>query len=956
MNNRSEQHTGMIGRVEEAAALARKFDVASGGHPSVALIQGPAGTGKTKLADHVLRGRVAGEGSSGGEPLGVLWSRGVPWESGLAFGVVRQLAQEAGTAFSAPEDRQPVLHATEQLCRIWADAQRKRPLVVVVDDAHWADVESLQAIDSAIRRMTTERILVLLIARGDPLELRDPYEVRAPYRLPEHSAQPTASGHRPPVEALRALAILDRWRDEALRLAPLGPTQMRELAGRGEGVPLDLPAARGLTMHTQGNPQYAGELLRELPQDTWHDWQPVLPAPARYAEAVRYRLASCGEATRALVEACSVLPDDVSLTQAAPVAGIGDALPAVDEAQAAGLLRATVDPGRVLLSFTHPLVKASVLTGMGLVKRRELHRLAARTAEDQGRRLLHEVAAATGPDAGLADELDRYAIERASAGEWAMVADVLIRASRLSPSRAARQDRLLRAVDALIGAGDIPQAAVFAAELESFPGGTLRDAVLGYLAIMRGRPAEADAFLSRAWTRCDPQVRPDLTAKICQRRVLHALGRCDAAALVDWARRAIEQADPSDPSVVESKAVVGIGLAALGRPDEAAAEYEAAAADMPSSAQSQRFQLGRGWVDLSRDAPETARRRLEAAVPTGYRMGSTRISLWAQGWLARTQFALGAWQEALESVDRAAGRLAEARIELVRPLIHWTGAQIHALRGDWERADHHLNEAAAELHHYEIMLVPACLARAHVAEARADYDRAVEALAPLLQLPSRQWIDEPGFWPWQDVYANALVMSGRADQADAFLTPYEELAAQRGHRSTQARLGLVRGRISATLGDIDVARKDFEQSLAHLDRLPLPYDRARVKFAYGQSLRRAGKRKEADIVLKNARDVYLALGATTYVERCDRELKAGGLHAPRGTADVPRLTAQEQAVARIVAGGASNQETAVELFISVKTVQYHLTNIYAKLGIRSRSELAARFREDPSWGVASAQD
>ncbi|MCZ0991725.1 LuxR C-terminal-related transcriptional regulator [Streptomyces diastatochromogenes] len=337
-------------------------------------------------------------------------------------------------------------------------------------------------------------------------------------------------------------------------------------------------------------------------------------------------------------------------------------------------------------------------------------------------------------------------------------------------------------------------------------------------------------------------------------------------------------------------------------------------------------------------------------------MGSTRISLWAQGWLARTQFALGAWQEAVESVDRAASRLGEARIEFVRPLVHWTGAQIHALRGDWEKADHHLNEATAELHHYEIMLVPACLARAHVAEARGDYERAVEALAPVLQLASRQWIDEPGFWPWQDVYGNALVMSGRVDQADAFLTPHEELAVQRGHHSTQARLGLVRGRISAARGDIDAARKEFEQALAHLDRLPLPYDRARVNFAYGQSLRRAGKRKEADIVLKNARDAYLALGAETYVERCDRELKAGGLHAPRGTADMSRLTAQEQAVARLVAGGASNQETAVELFISVKTVQYHLTHIYAKLGIRSRSELAARFREDPSWGMAPAQD
>jgi DNA-binding CsgD family transcriptional regulator len=366
---------------------------------------------------------------------------------------------------------------------------------------------------------------------------------------------------------------------------------------------------------------------------------------------------------------------------------------------------------------------------------------------------------------------------------------------------------------------------------------------------------------------------------------------------------------------------------------------------LPGGAQPQRIQLGRGWIDLALDAPEAARARLEAAVPTGYRMGSTRISLWAQGWLARTQFALGAWPEAIDTVQRAATRLADVRIELVRPLVHWTGAQIHALRGDWEAAERHLREAAASSHHYEVMLVPSCLARAQVAEARGDYERVLEALAPIRRLPTLEAINEPGFWPWQDIYANALVMTGRLDDANTFLTPHEELATRRGHRSTLARLGIPRGRLTAARGDIDTARKEFEQSLAHLDKLPLPYDRARVNFAYGQTLRRAGKRREADTVLQNARDLYLTLAARTYVRRCDRELQAGGIHATRTAPGLSHLTPQEQAVARLVAAGVTNKQVALELFISVKTVQYHLTHIYSKLGIRSRSELAARFRE-----------
>ncbi|MFI8193910.1 LuxR C-terminal-related transcriptional regulator [Streptomyces sp. NPDC085946] len=462
---------------------------------------------------------------------------------------------------------------------------------------------------------------------------------------------------------------------------------------------------------------------------------------------------------------------------------------------------------------------------------------------------------------------------------------------------------------------------------------------------MRGRPSEAETFLADTGRHGEAKRQPELMAKICQRRVLHALGRWDGADVVVWARQALGLARAHDPSGVESEAVLGLAMA--GRPEEALAAYEAAAAALPGGAQPQRFQLGRGWVDLAVDQPEAARRRLEAAVPTVYQMGSTRISLWAQGWLARTQFALGAWPETLETVQCAAARLAEVRIELVRPLVHWTGAQIHALRGDWAAADDHVAEAAADLHHYEVMLIPACLARAQVAEARGDYERVAEALSPLVQLTARGSIDEPGFWPWPDVYANALVLTGRLDEAEALLAPYEELAARRGRRSAQARLGLARGRLTAARGDIDTARKEFDQALTHLEHLPLPYDRARVGFAYGQTLRRAGKRREADAVLKNVRDTYATLGARTYVERCDRELQAGGLHVSRAASHLSRLTPQEQAVARLVAAGATNQQAALELFISVKTVQYHLTHVYAKLGIRSRSELAASFRERP---------
>lgn len=908
----SSQHPppGLIGRDRELSALAEALDAADDGRMALLIVEGPSGIGKTALVQHFLAAHPA---------LLVREACGVAWESHLPYRIAEQLARACGAGPAELTTSASPAEAGRRLYELWEPLQREQTLAIVIDDSHWADLESLRAVRSALRSTPEARILLVLIAADDALQ-----------QLPAATVE-----------------FLDSVHDHTLRPRPLDAQEVKAFAHQAAGLVLPLPTARHLARHTRGNPLHIGQLLREVPPETWHDWQPALPAPERFAISVRQRLEGCAPETRTLVEACALFEPDTTLTRASALAGLDDALPSVDEACEAGLLRSTTAPGRVTLDFPHPLTRAAVLSTLGLARTRALHRAAAHVVEDPGQRLTHRVAASEGPDPELADELDRYAGERAAAGEWATVSGLLVKASRLSPDPALRRQRLLRGVDAMTGAGDVPQALTFAAELESFPAGTLRDAVLGYLALVRGRSGEAEALLTRAWERCDPRRSPDLAAMVSQRWVLHALGRWDGAQLVAWARRALELVDPEDPSAVESEAIMGLGLAAQGRPELGLAAYEKAIAHAADDAQTQRFQMGRGWLDLALDNPEDARRRLSAAVPTVFRAGSTRISLWAQGWLARTQFAMGGWAEALDTADRAAAHLSQARIELVRPLIHWTAAQINALRGDWDAADHYVGEASVGVHHYEVMLLPACLARAQVAEARADYQQVLEALAPVARL-DRQDIDEPGFWPWYDVYANALVMTGRTAEADRFLSPHEDRARQRGHRSALARVGLVRGRIAGARGEVEEARRHFEAALSQLDLLPLPYDRARVDFAFGQTLRRAGKRRDADTVLRRARDAFAQLGALTYVERCRRELNAGGLHT--SSAPSSRLTAQEQAVARLVADGATNRDTATQLFISVKTVQYHLTHIYSKLGIRSRSELAASFRNPDTPG------
>jgi DNA-binding CsgD family transcriptional regulator len=484
--------------------------------------------------------------------------------------------------------------------------------------------------------------------------------------------------------------------------------------------------------------------------------------------------------------------------------------------------------------------------------------------------------------------------------------------------------------------------------VEALPGSPRRDAVLAYIAIQRGRRVEAAAYLDTAWRHRGADR--NAAAVVCQRHVLHALADWDGDELVRWAGRAVEHAEPGAPAAVESRAVVGLGHAARGQVGEAFTAYRQAVAETPAGPQHQRARMGLGWLLLAQDQPEAARRELEFAVPTVRQTGSNRISLWALVWLARTRFALGDWAGAVDAVGQAEVLLAATGLDLLRPLVHWTGAQVHALRGEQEAAERHLRLGGAAEHDYAVMTAPALLARASAAEAASDYTAVVRHLTPLVTRTPRAGLDEPGFWPWHDVYANALVVTGRLGEADAFLVPHEATAHRRGHASATGRLGYVRGRLLAARGDLPGAERAFEAARARLAPLPLPYERARGDFAHGITLRRAGRRRDAAALLTSARQAFAALGAEVYVQRCDRELKTGRPTA-RGASAAPGadvLTEQEQTVATLVAAGLSNKEVATSMLLSVKTVQFHLTRVYAKLGVRSRSELAARFARRPA--------
>lgn len=888
----------LVARDDELTTLRQRLMRVSEAGPDLVLVTGRSGMGSSALVRRLAADRVAVGGRC-------VQARAVPWERQVRYGVLSQLVGE-------PVGDIDVLDAAALLLDRLDGRAGTPPTLLVVDDASWCDPGSVQALSTAARHHPEASLLVVLAASAD----RD--------------------GVSP-----ETAAVLDRV-DTRIELSPLDADAVQSLAG-ARGTALHPVLAERLCRFTGGAPGAVLALLAELPAEFWSEHDPAFPAPAALAADVARRREGLSDASGALAEAVAVV-GRAPVALAAAVVGLVNPLPAVDELVAAGLAKASTEHGVTVLAPPDPMTAAAVLGALGRARVAELHRSAADLVDDPVARLSHLVAATPLPDAALADELEALAAERAGVGEWAAVARLLASSSRLTSEATLREDRLSRAFDALVGSGDTLGAASRVAEVESLRETPLRNAALGYLAVVRGRPGEAEKRLGRAWDLVNIERDPGTAALICQRLVLHSLARCRGADLVRWADRALELAPAGSPVAVEAAAIRGLGVAATGHGPEALADYVRLTDQVGHGAQAQRVAMGRGWLHLMLDEVDEARAALASATSTDFMGGSTRVSLWAHAWLARAQFVGGDWDEALRTAGQ--GRLLARRtgMHLVEPLMAWTLTQVHALRGDWEQADRAVCDADAGPRDYEIMRVAACLSRAGAAEARADYGAVLRALEPLRRPWARGDIDEPGAWPWVDVYANALVVEGRYDEADAFLRPHEQLAAERGHRSARARLGYPRGRLLGALGDLPAARAAFEEAAALLSDLPLRYDRARVYFAWGQTLRRAGKRREADDVLHAARDLYESLGAATYVERCNRELRAGGVHATRpvpaeGRAEA--LTPQEELVAELVARGMSNRAVGTELYISVKTVQFHLTRIYAKLGVRSRGELTA---------------
>jgi DNA-binding CsgD family transcriptional regulator len=912
-----------VGRESELASLRARLAAARDGTPQVVQIEGPPGIGKTALLAQFLD-----DPGGNGVPV-VLRVSGEETEALLEYGAIDQLARSAGPAGSdllapggisgtAPSDAVGVgARLLELLGVLEADA----PVVLVVDDVQWVDESSLKALVFALRRLVADCMLVLLAVRTDDVP-----------ELPE---------------SLRRL--VNGERGSVVRLPGLDGRQLGDLASElGLGT-LPNGAAERLREGTQGSPLYARALLEEFPPGDWEPANRPLPSPRAFRRLVERRYDTCRADTRRLVDAAAVLGPRCPLPLAAALGAVTDPVAAVDEAVRCALVVAAMGQLPWTLSFPHPLVRSALLDALGPARRTALHTAAAGLAEDDGVALRHRVAAAAARDADLSGDLARFAEREALRQAWRSAVAHLVDAARLATDPSEEQRLLLVAVNWLLQTGDAATADTFADSVRRFPASPLRDLVLGSLAMARGEPAAAEVLLCSAWECCGPDTEPEVMAGIALRYAIHRYGRLDAPGAVEWCHRALDRTGPDTATRQAAQTYLAHSLAYGGRIAEAF-EATAGAEGDPADASFGWLQprSARGTLRLVQGDLAGARADLAVVATTARGLGVLNTAAFAFASLSRADYLAGEWDAAVVHAERAVAVNDESEYGFTQALVFSIAALVPAARGEWDVAEAILaGPAAAQPGDYERSVLALAVSRARLAESRGDAGGVLAALAPVPDFPFQDAVAEPGFWSWADLYAEALVATGRVAEADEFLVPYEERAAQRHRRSAVARLARARGRVEAAAGRPAAAEEAFQQAVTAAREAGFPYERARVELAAGQFLRRAGQRRRAVDLLTSAHETFAVLGAVPWTDRCGTELAGTGLHpTTRRDRDRAALTSQELVVARLAAAGRTNREIAAELVVSVKTVEYHLRNAFQKLGVVRRRELAARLAED----------
>jgi DNA-binding CsgD family transcriptional regulator len=908
----------LVGRDLECQTIRALVAGARVGQSGVLVLVGEAGIGKSALLDEAVDG-VPG--------TLVLRATGTESEHELPFGGLLQLIRPALVHLDripAPQaealagalalhrggggDRFAVGAATLSLLSRFAE---DHPLVLVVDDGHLLDLPSAQALAFAARRFTADRVAVLVAVR-------------------EGLASPFTDGGLPllrlrglALEATADLLASTGSRSSAPVVARLheltggNPLALVELAGDSaaldplpSGVPVPVPAS----------------LARVFARRTDR-----LSAQARTALLVA---AASGTDVPLVARACELLSVDVSV---------------LGEAEDAGLLSVDAD----VLAFRHPLVRSAVYSDAVPGARRAAHSAlaAALHPDDADRRAWHLAEAALGPDEGTAQLLHDVALRAAGRSAHAVSASAFERAARLSPDRMQRTGRLVAAAEAAWRAGltDVATALLDRAS-ELRPPTGLRIAVSalrGRIAARTGSVEQARDLLLEAGA--DAAVSdPDTAVLLLAEGILACFFLADTAS-VATAADAIDRL----LQLPASRAALGDRSRLVG---ELACGVAAVLTGRGGAARMRRAVRRLGVEDPVLGDPRVATwlvlgplflresgtgRELVQTVVDGLRRRSVVADLpFLLFHVARDEATTDRWDVAgltyAEGVHLARETGSAADLAACLAGLSW----LEARQGRGVECRAHASEAR-ELSAQRHMGLFQCWTLFALGELELGLGRPAAALPhleQLVELLGELRLDDVDLSPGPEL-ADVLVRLDREDDAREVAADYAARAAAKGQPWALARAA----RATALTCPEEEVDEHVARALHHHTATLDSFELARTQLSYGARLRRSRRRAAARPPLRAALGTFEALGAAPWADQAGAELLATGEAAPRrGASALTGLTPQEQQVARLLADGRTTREAAAALFLSPKTVEYHLRHVYAKLSIGSRAELSQR--------------
>jgi DNA-binding CsgD family transcriptional regulator len=905
---------GLVGRDVECSVLARAVEAARAGAGNSTLVRGEPGSGKTSLLRWTRQ-------QAGGD--NVVSGGGAESETSLAFAAVAQVTRPllplsdrlpahqrralAGALALGPADVLDPFAVYAAVLGVLTEAAADEPLVVLVDDCGWLDQASLAAFMFVSRRIERDPIVIVFAERSDD---------------------------RTPLAGVVA---------NVLDLEPLVPEDARALLRRTDDA-LAAHVERTLLDAAAGNPLALVEFPSGLSSDQ-RAGRASLPDPLQPGERLRQsfgrRIADISPHGQAALTVAAAADVEQAAVVESALGDLGIDACGLAELERVGLVQRSTE-----LRFAHPIIRSVALDQAVPSQRRVAHRALARAlgggAAD--RRVWHAARGAEGADEQLATELQTVAEAARARTGHAAAAATFEEAARLSEADHARSGRLLAAATSWVMAGQGARAAVALAELAELPldprSALLAGQLEGRIMLYSGDVLSAHARLVEAAREAEPFDR-----ELASLTYSEAALSCHAAGLVRIAADAADAAYRLAGGSGQAMLVATIAVAGT--------SY--IAGDHTTSLRL----LEAVWPALEQADPLGAHHLVQTPIlnmvfaerlePAGRLLARVVDAARAQSaaqplcvaLLAVNQLELrtGNWPRGAAAASEAI-RLGEETGQ--HPALFYAlcgGAQIDALVGDEAACRERAERAYALARGFmgEGAHVVRATPLAWLLLPQGRHEEVIDMLEPVWRDARERGVGDTTIWPWHADLFEAYLRSDRRGEAERFLADYEA-DVRRGCSATQhaivERCHLLLG-VDHQLDERFTAAMELHRNGAW--RL----QEARTQLCYGERLNRAGRRVDARGPLRSAITTFDRLGAVTWLQRASNELRASGeIHHNRRSAGGPeRLTARELEVALAVADSRTNREVATALFLSLKTVEFHLRSVYRKLGIRSRTEL-----------------